>query len=475
MVFSSITFLVFFLPLVLITYSLTPNKFKNVLLLLSSIIFYAWGAPRFIFVILFTTAFDFFIVKKMYDEANLTKRKLLLLLSLCINLGLLFYFKYFNFFIENINWALHSVNLGSFHSLNIILPIGISFYTFESITYIVDVYRRVHSPLKRFWDYQLYIIFFPKLIAGPIVRYHDIASQIAGRFSTYTVDDKIIGLNRFFIGLAKKVLIANVVGKQADLIFSSNIADISSVEAWVGALAYTMQIYFDFSGYSDMAIGLSRFFGFVLPENFNNPYTSKSITEFWRKWHISLGSWMRNYLYLPLGGNRVENPVRLYLNLFTVFFVSGLWHGATWMFIIWGIYHGIWIVIERLIKEENLQKIPSLIRLLITFIIVVLGWVFFRIESVSDGWLYLHKMFAFSMQTDFVPEKSFYFILILAFLFSFSNTIKIGGIIEDRIYLVTKPSFFQLTSVLLFTFVLFILSLAAVTSSSFNPFIYFRF
>jgi alginate O-acetyltransferase complex protein AlgI len=333
----------------------------------------------------------------------------------------------------------------------------------------------VHSPLKRFWDYQLYIIFFPKLIAGPIVRYHDIANQISGRFSTYSVDDKIIGLNRFFIGLAKKVLIANVVGKQADLIFNSQIADISSMEAWVGALAYTMQIYFDFSGYSDMAIGLARFFGFELPENFNNPYTSKSITEFWRRWHISLGSWMRNYLYLPLGGNRVENPIRLYLNLFTVFFVSGLWHGATWMFIIWGIYHGAWIVIERLIKEENLQKIPTAIRLIVTFLIVVIGWVFFRIESVPDAWLYLQKMFAFKLQTSYIPEKSFYVILLLAFAISFSTLLKIGKLIEDTIYLVTKPSFFQMIIMLLLSCILFVLSIAAVTSSSFNPFIYFRF
>lgn len=475
MVFSSITFLIFFLPVLLFVYYLADNRYKNIILLVFSAAFYAWGAPKFIFVILLTTFVDFHFVKWLYDTNNPKIRKLLFLASLSINLGLLFYFKYCNFFIENANRILTEAGVGTFPLLNVVLPIGISFYTFESITYMVDVYRRVHAPLRKFWEYQLYIIFFPKLIAGPIVRYHEIADQINGRFSNHRIDDKLLGFNRFCIGLAKKVLIANVVGKEADAIFQSDIHLLSSWDAWIGALAYTMQIYFDFSGYSDMAIGLARMFGFRLPENFNNPYISKSITEFWRRWHITLGSWMKNYLYIPLGGNKVKSNARLYFNLVMVFAFSGLWHGAHWVFIIWGLYHGLWMVLERLIGEERLQKIPAMLRIAFSFFVVVIGWVFFRVEYLSKGIAFIQKMFSFDFNTHQPLEKQFVIVFIAALLFSFSTLFSPFRKIEKDMYYASALTF---SKMLLYSFaalILFILCVSSIASSDFNPFIYFRF
>jgi alginate O-acetyltransferase complex protein AlgI len=309
MVFSSIVFLLYFLPAFLLLYFVTPAKLKNLVILFSSILFYAWGAPLFIFVILGTTTLDFFLVRVMHNSANDKKRKFFLVLSLCLNLGLLFYFKYCNFFVENFNTLLHVIGVNGVKWTSVILPIGISFYTFESLTYAIDVYRRVHKPLSNFWNYQMYIILFPKLIAGPIVRYHEISDQVSDRSANYTIDNILAGFYRFCIGLGKKVFIANVMAAKADLIFSSDLATITAGTAWLGALTYTFQIYFDFSGYSDMAIGLGKMMGFKFPENFNNPYTSRSITEFWRRWHMTLGNWMRNYLYIPLGGSKVESQV----------------------------------------------------------------------------------------------------------------------------------------------------------------------
>ncbi|HPB54143.1 MAG TPA: MBOAT family O-acyltransferase, partial [Saprospiraceae bacterium] len=307
MVFSSIVFVLYFLPVFLVLYFIIDRRYKNVLILVSSILFYAWGAPKFIFVILGTTLLDFILVHYMDRMDTDWKRKVMLSISIVVNLGLLVYFKYSNFFIENINLFLSGLGFNEVAWTKLVLPIGISFYTFETITYVVDVYRRIHRPLTNFWDYQLYIILFPKLIAGPIVRYHEIADQITDRSANENNENRLTGFYRFVIGLSKKVLIANQMGAQADMIFSQDYHQLSMMHAWVGILAYTFQIYFDFSGYSDMAIGIGRMMGFRLPENFNSPYTSGSITEFWRRWHITLGKWMRNYLYIPLGGNRISS------------------------------------------------------------------------------------------------------------------------------------------------------------------------
>lgn len=474
MVFSSVVFLFYFLPLLLLVYFISPVRLKNIVLLLFSIFFYAWGMPRFIFVILGTTLIDFVLVRQMYEAELKWKKNLLLIISLSINLGLLFYFKYSNFFVENVNVLLQQLHLGKIKWVELVLPIGISFYTFETITYVVDVYRGVHAPLKKFWNYQLYIIFFPKLIAGPIVRYHEIADQIEGRFARDNIDNKLTGIYRFVIGLAKKVLIANIVGEQADAIFALDYNTIDTATAWVGALAYTMQIYFDFSGYSDMAIGLARIFGFTLPENFNHPYTSQSITEFWKRWHITLGRWMRDYLYIPLGGNRVSAQ-RLYFNLWFVFLVSGLWHGAAWGFILWGAYHGFFLVIERAFLLKVLKKAGKLISVIYAFLVVLVGWVFFRIEHLGGGLRYLRRMFSFSGGTDAYGDTRFWVVFAIAVFFSFFAIGKRGEKISGRIFNPVQYSVGTHVATFVMILVLYILSAAYVGSMSFNPFIYFRF
>jgi alginate O-acetyltransferase complex protein AlgI len=474
-VFSSITFLVYFLPLLILLYVITPHRLRNPLLLLASILFYSWGAPRFIFVILGTTFLDFFLVKAMHASRNDLKRKAIMVLSICMNLGLLFYFKYCNFFIDNINEALSWFYISPMPILNVVLPIGISFYTFESLTYVIDVYRRVHAPLKNFWNYQLYIILFPKLIAGPIIRYHEIADQITDRRLYDNLDNKIAGLFRFSIGLAKKVFIANTMAVYADRTFNAPVQDLGAVMAWTGMLSYTFQIYFDFSGYSDMAIGLGRMFGFRFPENFNNPYTSQSITEFWRRWHITLGNWMRNYLYIPLGGNQVKTKSRLYFNLWFVFLASGFWHGASWTFIAWGAYHGAFLVMERIFLNDFYKKIPRGVATIITFFIVAVGWILFRADTISHATGIFRELFNFNVSPS--PEyfeKQFLVFLTLAFLFSFFTFSAWGRRIQDKVFFSMPGIGGQILSSLA-SGILILISTAAIAATDFNPFIYFRF
>ncbi len=470
MVFSSITFLIYFLPVFLLAYHLTPNKFKNACILIFSIVFYAWGGPKFIFVILGTTFLDFFLVKAMYEAKTKGSKMRFLVLSLCLNVGLLFYFKYCNFFIDNINSLFGS----DIKWTKVLLPIGISFYTFESITYVVDVFRGIHKPLKNFWSYQTYIILFPKLIAGPIVRYHDIADQITHREKNYTADVKLSGFFIFCFGLAKKVIIANTLGMQADAVFKLDPTQIDAAAAWVGSIAYTFQIYFDFSGYSDMAIGLAKIMGFRLPENFNNPYLSNSITEFWRRWHITLGAWMKNYLYIPLGGNKVSNA-KLYRNLIIVFLLSGLWHGAAWNFILWGAVQGLFLVMERLFLGKVFEKMGKLISTAITFLIVVTAWVLFRNENIDFAFTVIKKMYSFNFfDGKFALNNDFWFSCSLAIIFSFFAFIPATKAIQQKAYgeIFTKQS----RTVLLVTCIsLFYISLSYISALDFNPFIYFRF
>ncbi len=473
MVFSSIVFILYFLPVFLLVYYLADKKYKNLVILIFSIFFYSWGAPRFIFVILGTTFLDFHLVKWMCQTKSVLHRRLMLTLSVSVNLGLLGYFKYSNFFIENVNEIISIFGFSGVHWTKLILPIGISFYTFETITYVVDVYRRVHKPLDNFWDYQVYIILFPKLIAGPIIRYHEIADQITDRTENDTIDNRLIGFYRFVIGLAKKVLIANQMGLQADTVFSMNYTGIDTYTAWTGILAYTFQIYFDFSGYSDMAIGIGKMIGFKFPENFNNPYVSQSITEFWRRWHMTLGNWMRNYLYIPLGGNRVSSKKRLYFNLWFVFLISGLWHGASWSFVIWGAYHGLFLILERGFLLKIYKRLGKLLSTLITFFIVVIGWVFFRIEKLSDALTFLKRMFSFHHKNSSFDIEFITFFLI-ATLFAFFAYLPQGQKIQDAIYvgIYNNKRHFTLSviSLLLLTF-----SISSITAFGFNPFIYFRF
>lgn len=475
MVFSSVIFLLYFLPLFFICYYSIPARFRNFFILLSSIFFYSWGAPKFIFVIIGTTVLDFFLVRKMYYASKKWQQKLLLILSLSMNLGLLFYFKYSNFFVQNINDVLYSFGFVELEWTQLLLPIGISFYTFETVTYVVDVYRRVHAPLKNFWDYQLYIILFPKLIAGPIIRFHEIADQITDRSKNDTVQFKLNGFIRFVLGLSKKVLIANVMGAYADNLLNGSLSDLSTLSAWLGILAYTFQIYFDFSGYSDMALGLGMMMGFVFPENFNNPYTARSITDFWRRWHITLGAWMRNYLYIPLGGNKVSKT-RLYFNLWLVFLASGFWHGASWNFIIWGAYHGFFLIIERGFLLDFYKRIHPLIKTIITFVIVMIGWVFFRLEHFDQAILFIEKLFSFKGAqvnlTLLSPETISIFVV--GTLFAFFTSFKKGMQIQEWFY--SKTHTFRAHLVLsLVAICLFTLSIASITGTGFNPFIYFRF
>lgn len=470
MVFSSITFLIYFLPVFLIIYHLAPHKYKNAVILFASIYFYSWGGPKFIFVILGTTLLDFFLVNAMHQQKTKKAKTKFLIISLCLNLGLLFYFKYCNFFIENIN-AIAGTEI---KWVKVVLPIGISFYTFESLTYVVDVYRGVHKPLKNFWNYQTYILLFPKLIAGPIVRYHDIADQITDRVKNYTPDIKLSGFLIFCFGLAKKTIIANTLGMQADAVFHLAPEQIDTAAAWIGAIAYTFQIYFDFSGYSDMAIGLAKIMGFRLPENFNNPYTSASITEFWRRWHITLGSWMKNYLYIPLGGNQLS-AVKLYRNLIIVFLLSGLWHGASWNFVLWGAFHGLFLVLERLFLGKILLKMGRFISISFTFIIVITSWVVFRNDDLSYAFLVIQKMYNFNLFSGkFVMNNDFVAMAALALLISFFTLTKFTKRFQEKIYdhQFSSKSRWLVLSV---GIILFYVSLSYISALEFNPFIYFRF
>jgi alginate O-acetyltransferase complex protein AlgI len=482
MVFSSTIFVLFFFPVFFTLYFLADRRFKNTVILLSSIFFFAWGAPAFIFLVLCTTFLDFHLVKFMDRAATRRGRIAWLVGSLSLNLGLLFYFKYTNFFAENILSLQELLGLGKPEQewRKIVMPIGISFFTFESLTYVVDVYRKVHKPLKSFRDYQMYILLFPKLIAGPIIRFHDLADQITDRRQNDNIDNKLAGLFRFSLGLGKKVLLSNLVAVQSDAIFSLPQDQLTTPLAWIGILAYTFHIYFDFSGYSDMAIGMGRMMGFVFPENFNNPYTSRNITEFWRRWHMTLGSWMRNYLYIPLGGNRVKQSWRLYLNLWIVFLVSGFWHGAAWTFLLWGAFHGIFLILDRLFLLKVTEKIGRLPSMLLTFLIVMVGWVFFKFGidggTVADGFHYIGKMFSADLRPSVhMPWQSdFWFAMAVCALFSFWASIPVLQRVQDKVYS-ARFSLAGTASWSLVVLAILMVCAASITASGFNPFIYFRF
>ena len=472
MVFSSIAFLLYFFPLFLFTYYLAGDKYKNAVILVFSLFFYSWGAPRFVFVLLLLTGIDFYVVRAMVQQTEINKRKLLLALSICINMGLLFYFKYSNFFIGNINAALGSIGVHQLNWVKVALPIGISFFTFETLTYSIDAYRGIIKPLKKLSDYYLYIFLFPKLIAGPIVRFNLIEDQIQQRHAN---DDAfILGFYRFVIGLSKKILIANTLGAEADRVFGLNALQLDSGQAWSGILAYTFQIYFDFSGYSDMALGIGRMIGFRFPENFDNPYNSASITEFWRRWHMTLGMWMREYLYIPLGGNKVSTA-RLYFNLWLVFLLSGLWHGASWNFVAWGAFHGTFLVLDRIFLLRVLERIGKIPAVIFTFFIVVNGWVLFRIEDFSKAGNFFKALYSF----HFAPqarglEGETVLAFVFATFFSFFCLTRWGKRVQDRMYDLKLENYRAVlqTSVAV---VLFILCLSWITTTGFNPFIYYRF
>ena len=472
MVFSSSLFLALFFPVFLLFYILAPNKAKNWTALIGSTFFYAWGAPLFVFVVFGSMFLDFWLVGQLGKRNH---RKVFVWASVILNVGLLAYFKYSNFFVDNLIILLEGFGVGAFEWIAVALPIGISFFTFQKLSYTLDVYKGKHAPLQQFSDYALYIILFPQLIAGPIVRFNEIADQLTDRSDHENVDNRLLGFFRFCIGLAKKVLIANVVGEVADTAFAMSESELSFSWAWTGILAYTFQIYFDFSGYSDMAIGLGRMMGFVFPENFNNPYISKSITEFWRRWHMTLSRWMKDYLYIPLGGNQKGN-VRTYFNLWTVFLISGLWHGASWTFVIWGAYHGFFLVLEKLFLKGVYEKIGGIPSTVITFVLAMLGWVVFRADDMQHAGQFYKALFSFSQDIQ-MPWVSTEFLVVSGFAAVFSFAALIPGIekIQDRLTLNEKGSILGLTIKTVIAIVLFIFCLSMIASSGFNPFIYFRF
>ena len=481
MVFSSLLFIFFFLPVFLLIYGALPGIYRNSWALLASLLFYTWGAPQFLPILVATSLFDYYLSHRIapLPDGDISKRRLLAL-GIAVNLGVLAYCKYSNFFVEQLNGMLDLCQLGPIPWTAVVLPIGISFITFEKISYLVDVSRRVTPPAPSLTAYALFLAFFPHLIAGPIFRYHDIAEQLLTR--NHSTELIISGIWRFSLGLAKKVLIADPISGVVESIFSLRYGELSSFLAWFGALAYTMQIYFDFSGYSDMAIGLGRICGFRFVENFNSPYCSRSITEFWRRWHISLSNWMREYLYIPLGGNRVSSRRRL-LNLWIVFLLSGLWHGASWNFVIWGIFHGTFLAGERTKVLSWVERLPYRIAQLWTVLIVLIGWVPFRAATLRESVQYLTRMFSFGISDPEVPpllidlaNNRALFALSLALVSALSlSSIQISTLkCKLESYSSTFPSRVVLAQGLLSLLFLFASTLALV-NSHFHPFIYFRF
>lgn len=464
MVFSSFIFLWYFLPIVFVLNYLIKSKYSNVLLLCASLLFYAWGEPYFVFVMILSIVFNWYIGKRIELVPN--HRGIILIMGVIFNLALLWYYKYMVFAIEIVNslWKKEILPVPI-----IDLPIGISFFTFQAIAYIVDVYRGEAKAQRKLINVALYISFFPQLIAGPIVKYKDVYMQIESRIITST--GIVSGFRRFIYGLSKKVLISNILGKSADMIFAMDVVTVSGEMAWSAALLYTLQIYYDFSGYSDMAIGLGKMFGFDIPENFCYPYLSKTIGEFWRKWHISLGAWFREYVYIPLGGNRKGN-ICTYKNLLIVFFLTGLWHGANFTFVVWGGVHGLLIIFERMGLEKFLNK-SKIFSHIYLFIMINIGWVIFRIDNLKNGLLFIKRMIMPWLYTEYniAPWKYGNYMTIFIFVCAVLGLGIIQNIMPEKIkdaWRFSVPEFIYCTIMLLMCF-------ATMAGNEYNPFIYFQF
>lgn len=477
MLFSSTVFLFYFLPIVLGLYFISPRPIKNTILLVASLFFYAWGEPRFVLIMLASIAMNY-VFGLLVDRDRHHEKKIKLWMTLMVlgNLGMLGVFKYASFFVENVN----SVLGFSLNDPEIPLPLGISFFTFQAMSYVIDVYRKDGQVQRNIFDLALYVSFFPQLIAGPIVRYQTVADEIVDRRET--IDDFVSGIQRFVIGLGKKMILANSAGYVADQIFGMPAGEMSTTLAWIGIIAYSLQIYFDFSGYSDMAIGLGRMFGFHFLENFNYPYISRSVSEFWRRWHMSLGSWFRDYVYIPLGGNR-QGEWKTYRNLAVVWFLTGIWHGASWTFIAWGVYYGVFIMLERAFLGKWLKAMPSWLSLSFTLFVVIIGWVFFRADDFPYAIAYLQTMFGLHGGPLFDQQALYYLVqygvvLVVAIIAATPiPRIVVGKFLsqelDDTKTMATRRivGLVRVSGVL----VLFFLSISYIVSSTFNPFIYFRF
>ena len=473
MVFSSSLFLFYFLPIFLVCYYLARNSLKNIVALVFSLFFYAWGAPDFLYLVVGSLIIDFYIVKRISKTDN--NKKLFLFLSVLLNIGLLGYFKYANFFVENFNQILAAFGSSPANWTEVALPIGISFFTFQKLSYSIDIFRGKSKPLDKITDYAMYIMLFPQLIAGPIVRYNEIADQITNRRKSENYENRFAGMFRFCIGLSKKLLIADTLGAKVDEIFTVSPELIGTEIAWIGIIAYSFQIYYDFSGYSDMAIGIGRMIGFKFPENFNNPYVSNNITEFWRRWHMTLSRWMRDYLYIPLGGNKVKTKYHLFFNLWIVFLLSGLWHGAAWNFVIWGAFHGVFLILDRLFLIKIFNKLGKYPSIAITYFITLIGWVIFRADSAEFAFAYLGKMFSFSGSETFVYfNYKFWTMIVVGFIFAFITMFKTGLKLENFMFFKSHKKY-EIIPVMIILVSLLLLSAMHISIGGYNPFIYFRF
>ncbi len=467
MLFSSAFFMFLFFPLFLLSYFLTPAKYKNIVLLSASIGFYLWGEPIFCFIAIASALLDYVLCKKIYVAGvGHPKAKPYLILGIAANLGLLVYFKYSQFFLN----TLSTLTSYKFDALTILLPIGISFIVFEKITYLVDVYRGESKPANSLSNYLTYVFLFPKLLAGPIIKYHEIAHQLNERFSSS--DEFFEGLKRFIRGLAKKIFIADACGLITNQVFGLSSNELSFGYAWLGIACFSLQIYFDFSAYSDMALGLARMMGFKLRENFNMPYISESFTEFWRRWHISLSTWIRDYLYIPLGGNRAK-PSRIYINLWICFLLSGLWHGANWTFVLWGAYHGLFLVLDKWVWLKMHAHLPKIMRIVVTLFLIMLGWVIFRAADFTQMLVFFKALFNPLKTTqayiDVTPDV--YFILFVGIFISLFPA--------TSYYKKMTASYHQWSARITFEGIFFgllgLLSLCRVLAASYTPFLYFKF
>ncbi|MBW2735002.1 MAG: MBOAT family protein [Deltaproteobacteria bacterium] len=467
MVFTSHIFIFYYLPLCLLLYYALDKRWRNLFLTLASYVFYGWWKPWFVTLMMISTVVDYIAGRMISAEgASPRKRKTALVISLISNLGLLAVFKYAMFAQENVNMLLKAFGGEGFSILQITLPIGISFYTFQTMSYSIDVYLGKAKPVRRFIDFSCFVALFPQLIAGPIVRYSTIAEQLATR--DHTMARFSAGISIFAIGFAKKILLANPMGTIADTLFAADGPMV--LAAWFGVIAYAFQIYFDFSGYSDMAIGLGRMLGFEFPKNFDSPYHSQSITEFWRRWHISLSSWLRDYLYLPLGGNR-KGTVRTYINLAAVMLFGGLWHGAQWQFVVWGAWHGSILSAERWIGKKSFYTgLPKFARVALTFVLVLFSWVLFRADNLTQALGYMGAMLGFATQG---PSTA----LLSGQIYTLHNLV-LFALCALVVSLKTQSWDFALELTwgkALTLIILFLFALAAMFAQSFNPFLYFQF
>lgn len=461
MVFSSAIFLFCFLPILLIIYFIIPARGKNYLLLVFSLVFYAFGGPKYLLVLLFVVMVDY--IGGLLIEKNRENGKKILTAVIGVNLATLIFYKYTMFFLENLS-VIFSTDLELFE---VIMPIGISFYTFQSMSYVIDVYRREVKVQKNYLLLLLYVSLFPQLVAGPIVRYSTIENEIQSRKSS--LDDVCYGIERFILGFAKKIIIANQMGMLADIVFDEGTA--YTPVAWLGAIAYMFQIYFDFSAYSDMAIGLGRIFGFHFLENFNFPYVSKSIKEFWSRWHISLSTWFRDYVYIPLGGNR-KGSMRHFINMGIVWALTGFWHGAEWTFLFWGLYYFVFLAIEKFVIRDRLERIPSSLRHIATLLTVLIGWVLFRSEDMGAFADMVGTMFSFNFDAMGLAEarlyvETYFVYFIAAVMFSTPIYYRICDRFENS----TVFAVIKYAGLLC----LMLVSVMFLAHSSYNPFIYFRF